>query len=174
MFSLIIIIVTSAIITYNSARRKGIADGMSILNGIFIGFLLCTLIVAPISAYITNEARCENLPIEMEVVKETTDELQEFQPNVYITTIMQKNYRSMDTHVLCIKINDETKRVRLYDSIIYCNAPEAKITTRKYKFKSPIIKALLLDWGYTIHELYTPETMIYGEYNLNDVRPQED
>ena len=174
MISILIIIVTSAIIAYNGAKRKGIANGMTILNGIFIGFLLCALIVAPISAYITNEARCENLPIEMKVVKETTNELQEFQPNVYITTIMQRNYRSMDTHALCIKIKGETQRVRLYDSIIYCNAPEAKIVTRKYKFKSSIIKALLLDWGYTINELYTPEAMVCGEYDLDDIKPQEE
>lgn len=170
MVSALVIIVTSIIIIYRHAQRKGIADGLTIINGVITGCLLCLFILAPISAYVTNEARCENLPIEMEVVKETTDELQEVQPNVYVTTIIQRGYRSnLDTHALCIKIKGKTQRVSLYYSIIYLNAPEAKMITRKYKFKNPIIKALLFDWGYTIRELYTPETMIYGEYDITTI-----
>lgn len=170
MGSSIIIITLSILLVYRDAKRHKEADGLkTIFWGLIVGCLFCLITVVPISAYLAADSREENSIIEVECVEEETYQLQEFQSGVYITTIMQRNYRGVSTHKLSVKINEEPQRVNLYGSIIYLNAPEAKMITRRYKFKNPMLKIILFDWGYTIRELYTPETMIYGEYDITTI-----
>ncbi len=170
MGSSVIIIIASILIVYKDAKRHGEADGLkTIFWGLVAGCLVCLITVVPISAYLAADSKEENSVIEVECVKEETYELQEFQPDVYIITSVQRNYRGFSTRKLSIKIDGEPQQVNLYGSIIYFNVLEAQMITRKYKFKNPVLKIMLFDWGYTIRELYTPETMIYGEYDITTV-----
>lgn len=119
----------------------------------------------PVSAYVSANSVEENSWFARRVVEENVEQLQEIQPGVYVMTVYEYT-RGLKHPSLSIKVNNEPKRINLNNAVVYCNASEAKMITRKTKLKNELLSFLLFDFARAEKELYTPEEMIYGEYGF--------
>lgn len=166
--TIILTIAISVIVGHNYKKETGNKfDFFSVLATIIIGGIAGAVITFIVSSAAFDHGVTYNSIIKLDCVSQQTEQLEEFQSGVYVIPVNEKNmYGAPDTRKLSIRINGQTKRVHIEDTILYLNSPEHKIVTNEYKFSSILLRILLFNTGRKIYDIHTPEKHLYGEYSI--------
>lgn len=165
--TIILTIAISVIVGHNYKKETGNFDFFSALATLIIGGIAGTVITVIISSMAFDHGVAYNSIIKLDCVSQQIEQLEEFQSDVYVIPVNEKNmYGAPDTRKLSLRVNGQTKRVHIEDTILYLNSPEHKIVTNEYRFSNVLLRILLFNTGRKMYDIHTPEKHLYGEYNI--------